>query len=282
MDYEKIFYQYEEQYIDRNNQRIKEFVYLFLKESGIREKEVKAIYDCRENDFMDFYDSLKKVVYRFYPKLIPFFEDLLKQSGFNTIYAIQEAMFYLGSTTNKNLNKEWKNLLMLSPSIKNIEYYHGKIIVSSENFGKHSFYSIQDYFREDFLAKQFIRKMRYEDNCKDGGICHIASWDFMDLLDNASLVTELLPCCYDGTYYHSIIRNEEGMFIDLANEVVYDEKTRKEFYQGQIVCETRKEDLVSHLDEAIVASMNPNIEEEFGNSLLLTLHKQAKMLNGKE
>ena len=118
MDYEKIFYQYEEQYIDRNNQRIKEFVYLFLKESGIREKEVKAIYDCRENDFMDYYDSLKKVVCRFYPKLIPFFEDLLKQSGFNTIYAIQEAMFYLGSTTNKNLNKEWKNLLMLSPSIK--------------------------------------------------------------------------------------------------------------------------------------------------------------------
>lgn len=277
MDYESIFYHYEEQFKNINNERMKNFVYLFLKASGISEKEVKTIYDVRENDYIDFYDALKKIVYRFYPNLIPFFEDLLRQSEFKTIYSIQEALFYLGSTTNKNLNREWENIVKLSPYIEEIGYSKGKITIYNENFGNFSFSSIQDYFRHNFYAKQFIRKMRCDASDKDGGICHIASWEFIQLLDNASLITELLPFCYEGTYYHSVIRNEEDMFIDLANEVVYDENVRKNLYQGQIVCETKKEDLESHLNDAIRDSGNPDIEEEFGNALLLTLHKQSKI-----
>lgn len=275
MDYESIFYQNEEQYTKINNERMKNFVYLFLKVSRINVEEINSIYDIKENDYMDFYDSLKKVVFRFYPNLIPIFYELLKQNGYNMIYEIQEDMFYLGSTTNKGLNKEEKNILKLSPFIKDIDYQQSKITLYSEIFGNYSFYSIRDYFRDDYLVKKYIRKIRCSSNDKKGGICHNSSWELMQLLNNASLVTELLPYCYESTYYHSVIRNEDGMIIDVANEVVYDEKIRKDLYQGKIICETKKDDLESNLYDAIVASQNPYIEEEFNEPLLLALHRQC-------
>ncbi len=52
-------------------------------------------------------------------------------------------------------------------------------------------------------------------------------------------------------------------------------RKRRDLYQGQIICETKKEDLESHLYDVITASNNPYIEEEFNEALLLALHKQS-------
>lgn len=106
--------------------------------------------------------------------------------------------------------------------------------------------------------------------------CHNASWKVIQYLKNASLITELLPYYFEGTFYHSVVRDANGMIIDLANSAVYNEEIRKKLYHGQIICETKKGYLEKKLDEAIRFSSKEDIEEDFSKPLLLALHKQLK------
>lgn len=269
MDYESIFFEYEEQYKDLNNQKLKEFVELFLGQTKIDIEEVKLIYMVKENDYDDLSRSLKDYVFKFYPQYISLYYQLLEESHYKMFYDILDSMFILGVSTNKRLNREKSELLLNSPYIENISYNNGMVVLNS-CFGKYSFCSLRDYFRGSYSKMAYVRN-----NNNMPGDCHNVSWDLLQILDNASLVTQLLPFYYRGTFYHSVVQDEDGMFIDLANEAVYDEEVRKNLYQGQIICKTKKEDLESHLYDTITASNNPYIEEEFNKALLLALHKQS-------
>ncbi len=269
MDYESIYYENETQYKDLNNEKLKEFIKEFVNLSKVDIEDVKIIEKIKENDYEDLARSLRNYIFTFYPQYISLYYQLLQESHYRMVYDILDSMFILGVSSNKRLNREKCELLLQSPYISDISYDNGKIILSSK-FGKFSFYSLKDYFRRNYNAMAFVRK---HDNMP--GECHDVSWDFISILNRASLVTELLPFYYEGTYYHSVIRNEDGMFIDLANEVVYEEDVRKDLFQGQIVCETEKEDLENNLYNAIVASNDPYIEDNFNEALLLALHKQS-------
>lgn len=271
MDYESIFYHYEEQYKNLNNERLKDFITLFCSKTKIDRREIELIYLVKEGDYEDLFLSLKDYTFKFYPQFISLFYQLLEESQYHMVYDLLDSMFILGSTTNKKLNREKSKMLLQSPYIQNISYENCKIMLNSP-LGNYAFYSLRDYFRGNYEVMSYLRK-----NIELGGHCHNVSWDLMSKLEKASLVTELLPFYYEGTFYHSIVKNNvDGMYIDLANEVVYDEEIRQNLYQGQIICEASKEELENHLYDAIVASNKPNIEDDFYKPLLLALHKQCK------
>lgn len=108
------------------------------------------------------------------------------------------------------------------------------------------------------------------------GYCHHLSWELMTYLEKANLVTSLLPAYYEGNYYHSVIRNQDGFIIDVANEAVYDDDTRDLLFKGHIVVETEKENLDKRLQEAIMDEDEESKESNFAKAMLLTLHKEYK------
>ena len=82
----------------------------------------------------------------------------------------------------------------------------------------------------------------------------------------------LCPYLFQGSYYHSIIRDECNHYIDLANSIVYDDTIREEVLKGKIICETKKEDLDSALE--LVLEQFPDSLNSFSKPLVLALHKE--------
>lgn len=271
MDYESIYYQYEEQFAIKNQMHFKLVIEKFVKKTGIDIEEVKVIYSVCENDYITLCSCLKDYLYYRYPEYLPCFYYFLKKSNFKMYYDYLDAILILGENVNGYLDENIKKFILHSPYIEDIHYNKELISLKINNGKEYSFYSAKDYFKNNSSIMHILKDKDFLI-----GNCHNASWRVIQYLENASLITELLPYYFEGTFYHSVVRDANGMIIDLANNAVYNEAIRKKLYHGQIICETKKEDLENSLYDAIVASNNPNIEDDFNEPLILALHKQLK------
>ncbi len=263
MEFEEIFYQNEERYYDINNTKILAFINSFLAETNL------YFPVCEEEDnYYSLLFSLKDYVYTCYPEYISLFNQQLFDQGFSILHSLFYDMVTLGEHTNKKLPQVEKNKILLSPYIQQIHYENQKIYLEAME-KTYSFYSIFDFFRTNFDAFSYIRKNRKN---LDGN-CHNQSWKFIKFCsEQASLVTMLCPYLFQGSYYHSIIRDECNHYIDLANSIVYDDTIREEVLKGKIIRETKKEDLDSALELAL--EQFPDSLNSFSQPLVLALHKE--------
>lgn len=273
MDYESIFFEYEEQFSIKNNLRLKMVIEKFIKKVGIDIEEVKIMYRVSENDFITLYICLKDYLYYHYPNYLPCLYYFLKKSNFKLYYDYLDSILLLGENINGSLEEDIKKFILHSPYIDDVHYNNGLISLKINNGKEYSFYSAKDYFKNNPSIMHIVKDKEFL-----VGNCHNASWKVIEYLENASLITELVPYYFEGTFYHSVVRDENGLIIDLANSAVYSEEIRKKLYHGKIICETKKRYLERDLQEAIMASNHPNIESEFNEPLLLALHKQYKNL----
>ncbi len=267
MTYDNIFYENEDKYEIENQNIFKCFINSFLNKVDLNFDEVKLLYSGSNEDYITFFNYLSDYIYEYYPCYIEKFYELLKSFGYNMNYEIQNAMFNL----RNGITKETRNYVLKSPYINDIESKAGEIIIYSDKLGTHSFLPVKKYFKDSFDVKKFLKRNRRHLT----GECHQRSWELLDILSNVNLVTSLLPYYFMGTIYHSVLRSDDNMIIDVANEIVYKNKVMDEVFGGKIVCETKKIDLESHLYEAIMASDDTNIEEEYSEPLILALHKQS-------
>ncbi len=268
MDYLNIFYENEFQYREINEKKIQQFLILFLGQTNL---PFLAYYGEIQDWNYDLLYSLKKYVYTFYPQYISLFHSLLNDFNFCNRYHIIDVVDDLGCETNKEIPKNVIELAQISPYVKNIEYLDHKIYLETIA-NEYSFYSLRDYYRHQFTALNYIRTCRFS----LAGDCHNQSWNFIHILDEpADLITELRPYIFDGNIYHSLIRDENEMYVDLAHQIVYDKTMKDELFAGKIVSETNKDDLENNVEEAILAIDN-DTAEEFSEPLLLALHKQYK------
>lgn len=263
MELENIFYQNEEKYDSINDKKIINFIKSFLAETNLY-----FPMNDEEDNYFSLLLSVKDYVYTCYPEFIALFNKRLLDSGFSVWHSIFNDMVTLGQCTNKSLPRNEKNKILLSPYVQQITYENSKIYL--EALGKtYGFYSIYDFFRKEIDAFSYIRQNKRN----LGGDCHNQSWKFIEYFsDQATLITMLCPYLFEGNYYHSIIRDEMGNNIDLASFIVYDDTVREEVLKGQIICETKKEDLEYELDEALKDF--PNSLEDFNEPLVLALHKE--------
>ncbi len=276
MTYQELFYQFEEQYYKENNAMFLMFLKEFLQEYQLPplEKFAKVNHIDIQNGYRLFYCVIG-YIYSYSPELVsPFYEKYLKFNG-NLNACITNDMYVLGDTTSNKDKKFWCNALLNNPYIENITYKNKEFKLELTSKEKYSFYSIYDYLRSSLKTMHyFLRK--HKD--KLHGNCHNVSELLLKMINNTTLITELIPDYFVGTYYHTIVRDENGLFIDLAKHIVYDERVRNELFQGEIVCETKQEDFETALEEANTYFG----ETPYAYSLLIATHQQAlKMKRGR-
>lgn len=265
MSYERIFYDNEDKYKDINNKKLKEFILKFLKLNLV------DIYIDFDLDVYENFIYLKDYVYKYYPEAIKLFHSTLQESGYRFQHNIIDIISDLGFHTNKKISQSILKKLELSPYIKNIHYENNKIYLETI-YQNYELVSIWDYFKDNYELLNYL-KMNKNGLC---GNCHKSSWEFIKYLDSyTSLITGLCPHIFYGTYYHSVLRDNLGYIIDLANGIVYDEGVMNNLFQNKIISEVKKDNLDAKLDEAIEMVNDKTIIDDFHEPLIIALHKQA-------
>lgn len=272
MGYNDIFYENEEKYMNLNQNQFKNFIELFRKETGIDASKLYEKEGIEKDDYISQFYYLKYIVYTYYPKFINVFFNLLDNCGYDLSSEIIEAMKLIGRNSTSILDEDIKQYILLSPYIDDITNNKGKFTIHSNDFGDYSFMSTKKYLENNKEAIKLIK------GYYTALFCHQMSWEMMKYLDDASIITSLLPSYFTGTYYHTTIRNEDGIIIDIANESVFDDQTRDFLFKGKIICETKKEDLENCLNDALLNEDEEAKKVDYPNAMLLTLHEQWKRL----
>ncbi len=273
MEFNEIIYQNEEQFDEPNNNFIFDFVFSFLEEHhlGTKEKFLQE-HPLEELNPYTLFDSLRYYLGDYHEELLhSFYDAFLKKNG-NLNFLITCDLRMLGKSTFGKLNRSVVEQFSAHPYIVKVSYEEKKIHITLASGEEYSFYSIYDYFAKNSKMFEYIMKNRNHLFAQ----CHTDAWDTAHLLNDSTLLTELIPNCFVGTYYHSIVEDKNGMYIDLANEIVYDEKIRYDLYQAEIVCETKEEDLLEKLEEANAYFG----ETSYAEALLIATHQQ--IMNSKK
>lgn len=273
MGYCDIFYANEGRYLSVNENHFKKFFDCFTKETGIDVCNLAISSGVSKDSYAEMFFYIRHIILMKYPKYVKYFFELLDVSGYDMSMEIIYAIRSIGKNATYSLDEDVIRYVLLSPYINAVTNDHGKITICSEEFGDYSFITTRKYLYENKKALYLIQ------NYITQGYCHIMSWELMKYLENVSLVTSLMPSYFEGTYYHSVIRDQNDLFIDAANEAVFDNDTRDYLFKMQDVVETKKEDLHSRLIEAKIVADEKSEDFGFNPALLLTLHKEYQNLN---
>ena len=87
-----------------------------------------------------------------------------------------------------------------------------------------------------------------------------------------------MPSYFEGTHYHTVLRDNEGLIVDAAMEAVYTEDTRDMLFKADDICLTKKEEMDEKLNLAIEAEDEKSKNIDFPNAMLLTLYEQSRGL----
>lgn len=104
-----------------------------------------------------------------------------------------------------------------------IIFLGGQLLINNtkEHF---TFTGSKEYFKDNPAV------LRYIQNKKLAKQCHQVSHDLINLLPSGKLIIVLIPNEFDSHYYHSVVQDEHGMIIDLANGIVCTKDTFYKFY----------------------------------------------------
>ncbi len=274
MDYYKMYVENEGKYVNVNNQKFKKIIELFGIKTGIIKLDVIKNYQ-HDYPYVELYYNLRDFVLTKYPEYTSLFYEMLNQAGFSMDDDIFLAMRTIGSLSDSTIDKNIKDYFLLSPYIDNITISNGKFNIYSNKFGEYSFYSIYHYLKSNETAMDILKNYRVQ------SYCHHASWELIKYLDDANLVTCLLPSYFDGNYYHTLIRDKNGFYIDVVYGCVYDKEIGEKIFANKIVSDVKKEDLDSLLEIAKQEESGESKREEIPSALLLTLHNQNKRVSIK-
>lgn len=267
MGYQDIFYQNEEQYYLSNQLHFKKFIEDFKVQTGIDVRMEAIRFGISPRDYRSMFFYLKYKVKLCYPSYISFFYQLLEDSGYDVSSLVIEAMKQLGKGPR---DQDVFDYVKLSPYIDEVTTMKDKVTIHSETFGDFSFLPLRTYFREN---KKALYLLKYFQTI---GCCHQMSWELIKTLENSRLITSLLPSYYVGTYYHTVICDQNEFIVDAANEIVYDQETQDFLFQGTIVSNTKKEELEVQLAKAVAFEDEESKKKQFPKALLLALHSEMK------
>lgn len=275
MGYNEIYDKYQTQYEISNRIKFREFVEAFKKETGVSADGLMEAYQVNHDDPASVFYFLKWVLFNYNRKYIPYFYELLDNFGYDMFSEIMDTMTLIGKDTHTNVSSDVINYSLISPYINRItvdQSQKGLITIHSDELGDYSFYPSRVYLNNNEGALNLINKY------KTSGFCHQMSWELMNHHDKCTLVTSLLPSYFEGTHYHTVLRDNNGLVVDAAMEAVYTEDTRDMLFKPEDICITEKEDTERKLELAIEAEDEESKNIDFPNAMLLTLHEQSKVM----
>ncbi|MCX4364880.1 MAG: hypothetical protein OSJ70_03825 [Bacilli bacterium] len=275
MGYKDIYDTYQEKYEKTNRLKFREFLEAFKRETGVDISTLARAYDIDTQDAAKEFCFLKWCLFNYNHKPLSYFYELLEDFGYDMFSEIIDTMSLIGKDTKVMIDPDVVNYAKISPYINRITVdnrKNGLVTIHSDELGDYSFYPSRVYLSNNTGALKLVNE--YE----TAQFCHQMSWEMMNHFDKCELVTSLLPSYFEGTHYHTVLKNSEGLVVDAALEAVYTEETRDILFKAEDICLTPKEDLNAKLKLAIEAEDEESKKIDFPNAMLLTLHEQSKVL----
>ncbi len=267
MTYTQICDEYEGKWRISNHAIFHKFLEEFSAISGIDLSELAETYGVEKTDYTNLFWILHSYLFNHKPEMIPSFYQQLETYHFNLNNDYISLVRLVGHNTEDRLTPAVRNFLMRAPFIDDVSDSNGKITIHSEKAGDISFYSTMRYFSEDFLIRYLLKNFPTIEEC------HNISWKLTKKLPGSTLVTSLVPMLFEGTHYHTVVRDASGFIVDAANGVVYEERDFHRLFQDEIVSETKHGDLEQCLSETSLME-----GRSYASALVLALHNQKKKL----
>lgn len=273
MGYKEIFDEHQTQYEKSNRIKFKAFLDIFKEETGLNIDHLADVHQIDMTDPVNEFYFMKWVLFNYSQKHIPYFYQLLEEMGYNLFSEVIEAMKTIGKETQDEVDPGVVEYVKISPYIDGITEHKdapGLVTIHSEDLGDYSFYPSRVYLKGNKPALKLVNEFKTE------RFCHQMSWELVNCFDKCQLITSLLPSYFEGTHYHTIVKDDKGLIVDVANEAVYTEDTCDILFKPKDICVTEKADLDSRLEIATLEEDDESKKIGLPNAMLLTLHEQSK------
>lgn len=276
MSYKEVYEENQKNYEESNRLIFKKFLVTFKEETKLSIDNLMRIYKIDSNDPAEEFYFLKWVLFNYGHKYISYFYSLLENMGYDLYSEIIDTMKLIGKDTNDKVSSDILAYTMISPYINGITIPKNKpglVIIHSDELGDYTFYPSRVYLNNNEKALNLINDFITE------RYCHQISWEMMKHFDKCQLITSLLPLYFEGTHYHTVIRDNRGLIIDSANDAVYTEEVRDFLFKGKDICTTKKEELEKELNLAMEVEDEESKIIDFPPAMLLALYNQSKILH---
>lgn len=225
-EYEKIFYQYEKQYIKINNTFYKKSLQKLIQLNEIYKEKLTSLYGDNETKFNTMQvEVLKEEKDSFY------FYHILKEYKYHIGITILWFISDICDTDYKATEEYLINLYQKSPYIRKIYREKNYFIIDSV-IGTFPFQKLSDYIKDLHHAKL---ERFYEETCIPG-YCHYNTKEAVSILAQSSALTALCRASFRGTYYHSFTKHNENC-IDFNFNCVMPYEAYKKLVDATIINE---------------------------------------------
>ena len=242
MDANRLYYEQEDYCSDINMVRFQEIIDNFYQSVGLNfDKLVTA--DINSDEPIEKFFYIRYLVMTVFKKYREEFFKVIEESGYNLNSELIDVMKLLGQQTNLRYAQDIIQYVLENPYVDEVMNEGPKITVKSERLGDRSFYSAKAYLSDNLPARTIL--MGNLDHR-----CHQISTELIEEVPNSKIVTSLLPSYFEGTYYHSYIK-DEGMTIDAVNHIVMPHNSYDDLFQPQVITELSKNELYIEYLQAI-------------------------------
>ena len=195
--------------------------------------------------YTDAYYYLKEFIFKNMPELIPAFYKMLKSMGFITNMEVIDSIKLLASNDSLRALKESIDYLLNSSIINEIRMFDKQIILDTET-GVFEFTRLIDYFEDNVLAKKYIQLYDLSN------LCHQASWELMEYVDDCNLITSRIPVYFGSECLHTYLQEcNTGNIIDPAHRAMFSEENYERLFNPTIISKTPKKETIRIYQEAM-------------------------------
>lgn len=249
----ELYYQLEERSSDINLKRFQSFIDEFYSAIG-HNLDSLVVGDIGTDEPTEKFYYLRYLVSTYLKKYINVFYEVLEKCGYNLKSEIIDNMKILGKETNIKYAFDVIEYVKLNPYVDDVIVSGEQIIVKSEKLGDQIFMGVKNYLSNNRGALRIV-------SGKIDHMCHTISTQLLDEIEDAKIVTSLLPSYFEGTYFHSYIVDKDDNVIDAINQIVMTRSDYEKLFEPEVVCELDKESLYK---EYISAVKGGNICENDG------------------
>lgn len=166
-------------------------------------------------EVIDNFYYLRYLVLTYEEKHLAHFFELLQKYG----YYMERELFDMLKLVGKedDLTQDSIDLMLRSPFVQDIKVDSDEVKVTSERYGVFKVISAKNYFKDNINAQSLFS---YGDVSH---ICHTLTATLLHEVDDSKIITSLLSSYFGGRYYHSYLRDKNGMIVDGANKIVLSE-----------------------------------------------------------
>lgn len=216
--------------------------------------------------YTDAYYHLKEIVFRNIPEFLPKFYEILKGMGFITNMEVIDSIKLLANNDSLRSLKESIDYLLNSSIINEIRMIDKKIILDTEP-GIFEFTRLVDYFENNLIAKKYIQLYDLSN------LCHQASWELMEYIDDCNLITSRIPVYFGSECLHTYLQdNKTGNIIDPAHRAMFSLDNYERLFNPTIISKTPKKEAIDEYQEAMKSEDFK--DTNFAEPLVIALRKK--------